>query len=137
MIRRAVLATAVIAAATATASAEAFIQGLYLQSAELCEQAKKETLQAVIEGGNILLTSKGLESIEYNCEFLQVTKANRAPAWLVHAICQEPGYVFPDVMSVTQMSPTQIDVVSVYGTSDEATPTNTASYELCEGVAAP
>ena len=74
---------------------------------------------------------------EFNCEFIEVKKATRAPAWLGHAICQEPGYVFPDVLSVTQLSPTQIDVVSVNGVGDEGMPTNTASYVFCEGVAAP
>ena len=137
MTMRAILAAAVLAATAAGASAEDFITGVYLQSEELCAQAKKETIQPVIEAGNVLLTARGIEGIEFNCEFLQVTKANRAPAWLVHAICQEPGYVFPDVLSVTQLSPTQIDVVSVNGVGDEGMPTNTASYVFCEGVAAP
>ena len=46
--------------------------------------SKKETLQTVIEAGNVILTARGIEGIEYNCEFLQVTKAPRSPAWLVH-----------------------------------------------------
>ncbi len=137
MSARIIFAATVFAVTATGALAEDFITGVYLQSEELCQQAKKETIQAVIEGGNVLLTASGIEGIEYNCEFLEMTKAKRAPAWLVHAICQEPGYVFPDVLSVTQMSPTQIDVVSVNGSGDEATPTNTASYQFCEGVAAP
>lgn len=135
--RSRIIVAAFMLAMASAAAAEDFVKGVYLQSEELCAQAKKETIQAVIEGGNVLLTARGIEGIEYNCEFLQVTKANRAPAWLVHAICQEPGYVFPDVLSVTQMSPTQIDVVSVVGAGDEATPSNTATYQYCEGVAAP
>lgn len=130
-------AAAVLLASAGAAAAEDFISGVYLQSEELCQQAKKETIQSVIDAGNVFLTARGIDGMEYNCEFLQVTKATRAPAWLVHAICQEPGYVFPDVLSVTQMSPTQVDVVSINGVGDEETPTNTASYQLCEGVAAP
>lgn len=137
MTMRAILTAAVLAATAAGASAEDFITGVYLQSEELCAQAKKETIQPVIEAGNVLLTARGIEGIEFNCEFIEVKKATRAPAWLVHAICQEPGYVFPDVLSVTQLSPTQIDVVSVNGVGDEGMPTNTASYVFCEGVAAP
>ena len=57
-------------------AADDFIKGVYLQSEELCAQAKKDSLQTVIEAGNIILTAHGLESIEYNCEFLQVTKAD-------------------------------------------------------------
>lgn len=137
MITRMTMLAGALIATSAGAQAEDFIKGVYLQSEELCQQAKKETIQAVIEAGNVLLTARGIEGIEFNCEFIEVKKATRAPAWLVHAICQEPGYVFPDVLSVTQMSPTQIDLVSVVGAGDEATPTNTASYQLCEGVAAP
>lgn len=132
-----IFAAAVLLASTGSALADDFISGVYLQSEELCQQAKKETIQAVIEAGNVLLTARGIEGIEFNCEFLEMKKATRAPAWLVHAICQEPGYVFPDVLSVTQLSPTQIDVVSVNGAGDEGMPTNTASYVFCEGVAAP
>src|SRR5687767_6016109 len=94
-------------------AAEDFIKGVYLTSQELCAQAKKDSLQAVIEAGNTVLTANGIESIEYNCEFVQITKATRAPAWLVNAICQEPGYLFPDVLSVLEMNSTQIDIVSV------------------------
>src|SRR5690349_16164937 len=90
-----------------------FIKGVYLTSEELCAQAKKDSLQSVIDAGNTILTARGIESVEYNCEFVTVTKATRAPAWLVNAVCQEPGYLFPDVLSVLQMSPTQIDLVSV------------------------
>ncbi|TIX41422.1 MAG: hypothetical protein E5V36_15735, partial [Mesorhizobium sp.] len=91
------LCISMLVAASPTLAAENFIEGVYLQSEDLCAQAKKDTLQTVIEGGNIVLSANGLESIEYNCEFLQITKATRSPSWAVTAICQEPGYVFPDV----------------------------------------
>ena len=52
-----------------------FIKGVYLQTEELCAQAKKDSLQTVLEAGNTMLSSRGIESIEYNCEFVQVTKA--------------------------------------------------------------
>lgn len=115
-----------------------FIKGVHLASEELCAQAKKEGLQTVIEAGNIVLTSRGLDSVEYNCEFLQVTKATRSPAWLVSAICQEPGYLFPDVLSVVQMNDTQVDIVSVRPASGEEGDTgNSGSYYACPGVEMP
>lgn len=114
-----------------------FIKGVYLQTAELCAQAKTDSLQTVIEAGNTMLSSRGIESIEYNCEFLQVAKATRSPAWLVNAICQEPGHLFPDVLSVTQMNDTQIDIVSVKPGGEEAESDNGGSYFLCDGVTMP
>lgn len=118
-------------------AADDFINGVYLGSEELCAQAKQDSLQSVIEGGNIVLTSRGLESIEYNCEFVQVTKATRAPAWLVHAVCQEPGYLFPDVLTIVEMSPAQLDLVSVTPADPESGGGNGGSYYLCEGVSLP
>ena len=84
-----------------------------------------------------MLTARGIDSIEYNCEFLEVRKATRAPAWLVHAICQEPGYLFPDVLSVLELSPTQLDLVSVKPVDPESSGGNGGTYYLCEGVALP
>lgn len=130
-------AAAAVATSPAARAADDFIKGVYLQSEELCAQAKKESLQTVIEAGNVVLTASGLDSIEYNCEFLQVTKATRSPAWLVNALCQEPGYLFPDVLSVLQLSPTQIDLVSVKPADPDAGGGNGGSYYLCEGVAMP
>ena len=66
-----------------------------------------------------------------------MTKATRAPAWLVNAVCQEPGYLFPDVLTVVEMSPTQIDLVSVTPVDPESGGGNGGSYYLCDGVALP
>jgi hypothetical protein len=118
-------------------AADDFIKGVYLASEALCAQAKKDTLQTVIEAGNTILTSNGIESIEYNCEFLQVTKATRSPAWLVNAICQEPGYLFPDVLSIVEMNPTQLDVVSVKPVDPASGGGNGGSYYRCDGVELP
>jgi hypothetical protein len=126
-----------IAASPASAS-EDFIKGVYLQTQELCAQARKDTLQTVIDAGNVVLSADGLQSVEYNCEFVQITKATRSPSWAVTAICQEPGFLFPDVLSVTQMNAAQVDLVSVRPTSDESEQAgNSGSYYLCEGVSLP
>lgn len=124
--------------ASAAPAAEDFIEGVYLQSEDLCAQAKKDTLEALIDAGNIVLSARGLQSVEYDCEFLQITKATLSPSWAVTAICQEPGHVFPDVLSVTQLSPKQIDLVSVRPAEDESEASgNSGSYFLCDGVALP
>ena len=132
------LCVSMFVAASPALAADDFIEGVYLQSEELCAQAKKDTLQTLIDAGNIVLSAHGLQGVEYNCEFLQITKAKSAPSWAVTAICQEPGYVFPDVLSVTQMNPRQIDLVSVRPIDDESEASgNGGSYYLCEGVALP
>ncbi|MBZ9896507.1 hypothetical protein LB545_19470 [Mesorhizobium sp. BR1-1-6] len=132
------LCVSMLFAASPALAADDFIEGVYLKSEELCAQARKDTLQTLIDAGNIVLSAHGLQGVEYNCEFLQISKATRSPSWAVTAICQEPGYVFPDVLSVTQMSPTQIDLVSVRPIEDESEASgNSSSYYLCEGMAPP
>lgn len=130
-------ASALILAATLpAAAADSFVTGIYMRSQELCAAAKKSGIESVLEEGNVLLTERGFESYEYNCEFLTVTPATRAPGWVVTALCQEPGYAFPDVLSVIKMNDTQIDIASVRTTTEED-PGNSGSYYLCEGVEIP
>jgi hypothetical protein len=132
------LCVSMLVAASPALAAEDFIEGVYLQSEDLCAQAKKDTLQTLIEAGNIVLSARGLQGVEYDCEFLQIAKATRSPSWAVTAICQEPGFVFPDVLSVTQMSPRQLDLVSVRPVDDESEQSgNSGSYFLCDGVTPP
>lgn len=137
MALRQTLFISMFAAASPAFAADDFIEGVYLQSEELCAQAKKDTLQTLIDAGNVVL-SHGLQGVEYNCEFVQISKATRSPSWAVTAICQEPGYVFLDVLSATQISPTQVDLVSVRPIDDESEASgNSGSYYLCPGVALP
>lgn len=132
------LAGMIIAGPSSALAADDFIKGVYLQTEELCAQAKKDGIESVAEAGNMVLSASGLESVEYNCEFVQVTKAQRSPAWAVTAICQEPGHLSPDVLSVTQMSPTQIELVSVTPASAEGEiGGNGGSYVLCDGLSIP
>jgi hypothetical protein len=98
-----IIATVLASAGTAFAADEEIIKGVYLKSKALCAKAKKETLQPVIEDGNLVLTNRGLDSIEYNCAFVQVIKHPRLDnAWIATAYCEEPGFSSPDVFSITK-----------------------------------
>lgn len=68
-----------VSVASPASAAEDFIEGVYLQSEDLCAQARKDTLQSLIDAGNIVLSARGLQSVEYDCEFLQITKATLSP----------------------------------------------------------
>ncbi|TPK59536.1 hypothetical protein FJ546_20875 [Mesorhizobium sp. B2-4-19] len=41
-------------------AADDFIEGVYLQSEELCAQARNDTLQTLIDAGNVVLSVHGL-----------------------------------------------------------------------------
>lgn len=60
MALRQTLCVSMLVAASPAPAAEDFIDGVYLQSEELCAQAKKGKLQDVIEAGNIVLSAHGL-----------------------------------------------------------------------------
>lgn len=135
---RVLAAVSLLGPSVSGASAEDFIKGVYLQSEELCAQAKRESIQTVIDAGGLILSAGGIESVEYNCEFLNVTRATRSPAWAVTALCQEPGHLFPDTLSILELSPTQLDLVSVRTVDAEGGQTNNAgTYYLCDGVTMP
>lgn len=133
-----VIAAGLLAIATNAwaAGVEDIIKGVYLGTEDLCKQAKADGLKKLLEDGNMMLSSRGLEGTDYNCEFVQSTKATRSAAWAVTAICQTQGTTFPDLLSVIETSPTQLEVASVLP-GDEENPGNSGTYYLCDGVTAP
>lgn len=114
------------------AAAEGVIKGVYLSEKELCAQAKKDTLQSVIEAGNLILSDRGLESVEYNCAFLQMLRHPRMQAgWVATAMCEEPGFAYPEMFSITERTPGELEIAAmselggqqaVDGGSDEEQP---------------
>ena len=47
-----------------------------------------------------LLTTEGLEALEYNCEFVEIRSVYDGRGWLIDAVCNEPGFFFPQQMVV-------------------------------------
>jgi hypothetical protein len=130
---------AVLAGALAfkASAADDFIKGVYVQSEELCANATKSGLDSVLQEGNVILTARGLEGVDYDCEFLQVMKATRAPGWVVTALCQEPGHAFPDTLSILPLSAGQLEMTSVRVPQPDSVPGNDATYYFCEGISPP
>ena len=85
------LCVSMLIAATPALATEDFIEGVYLQSEDLCAQARKDTLQTLIEAGNMVLSSRGLQSVEYNCEFVQISKSTRSPSWALRWMWSTPA----------------------------------------------
>ena len=131
------LAAAFALAAAPALADDPFVTGIWAQSEELCKQAKAEGVGAIAEAGNTVLTPRGIESIEYNCEFTNIRRVKLAPGWIVDAFCQETGRAFPDVLTVLEMSPGQIELVSVVPMDPENPSGNSGYYYLCDGVTMP
>lgn len=125
-------------AAVPSNAQEGFIAGVYLESAKLCEQAKKESLQTVIEASNLVLTSRGFDSVEYNCKFLEVLKNPHMPSgWIVTAMCEEPGLAAPDVLSIVERQIGQLEIVSMADDDDGEADGLSGTWHRCDGVEMP
>ena len=121
------------------AAAQDFISGVHATSRELCDKAREQPdgLQTLFEEGNVVLTHRGIEGIEYNCEFLQVLPATRSPGFVVTALCQEPGYAYPETLVIMQSAEGELELTSSMDVGEDEESGNSGTYYLCEGVEMP
>ena len=85
-------ATALLAAGASSAAAGPFPSGKF-SSEKGCPSTDIHS-----KGEPTLIDAKSLEAIEYYCEFVGVRSALDGKAWLIDAVCNEPGFVFPQQM---------------------------------------
>ncbi|MGE0499912.1 MAG: hypothetical protein AB7I79_11700 [Rhizobiaceae bacterium] len=123
-------------AAAPALAADGMIDGVYARSPEQCDAARAD-FQAFIETGEIILTPSGIEGLEYNCEFLDWKRSTRSPGAIVTALCQEPGYAYPEIFAVMPQSEGQVDLTVSLAAGADGANTNAGTYHLCEGVAPP
>lgn len=108
------LAAVMACVGTASSADEEIIKGVYLKSKALCAKARKDSLQTVIDEGNLVLSNKGIDAIEYNCAFVQVLRHPRLDnAWIATAFCEQPGVSSPDVFSILRREPGQLEISSL------------------------
>lgn len=149
------LAGSLCAALASAQDLQSVAKGIYLGSPDECAQAKEHGLQSVMESGGLMLTSAGLEAVEYNCAFLQVTRNPRIPdGWVAVSMCEEPDYAYPEVFSIVQRIDGELDIAALSelrdaepaetgdATSEEAESGDddaagvSGTYYRCDGVAA-
>ena len=124
------------------ALADDFIPGVWLPTTEACDQAKADGVAAVLEEGSLALTAEGLHGYEYHCDFLAVLRGKRTPAWTVTALCEEPGFAFSDLITITPRSEGELDLTSLatregVAEGEMAAPGSLEQYVRCEGVSLP
>ena len=114
-----------------------FPVGVHVASPELCEAARAGGLQAIFEDGYTVLTAAGFEGIEYHCDFVQVLAGKRTPGFVVTALCEEPGFAFPDLLAIVPRGEGELEVTSTLDAAGGEPSANSGTYHLCEGVALP
>lgn len=113
----------------------AIIDGVYLNDPALCDRAKSEGVEAVAADGNVVLHPGKLESVEYHCEFVDV-KTVGDNALVVTAYCEEPGYAFPDLMTIIRREEGKLEITSVRD-QPEMPGGNSGTWVKCDGVSMP
>lgn len=132
-----ILIAASILAWPGAAMSQEFPAGVYAATPELCEAARTGGAQAIFEDGNTVLTAEGFLGIEYHCDFLQVLPGKRTPGFVVTALCEEPGYAFPDMLAIMPRGEGELEVTSSLDAVGGEPSGNSGTYHLCEGLTLP
>jgi hypothetical protein len=130
------IATTAILFGLVPATAQEMIKGVYSRSQEQCDAARKD-FQAFIETGEVVMTHRGFEGIEYNCEFIDWKNATRSPGAIVIALCEEPGFAYPQVFAFMPRGEGEIEVTLSLAENADESAANPGLYYLCEGVTMP
>jgi hypothetical protein len=131
---RIVATVVILLTSSVAAAAQDFPEGVYLASPEHCDAARKSGIESVFEQGELMLTTRGLDGYEYSCEFVGITKAKVSTGWLVTALCEEPGYAFPEMIAIMPRGEGELELTSMAGDGEGG---NDGLYVLCEGVSPP
>jgi hypothetical protein len=91
---------------------------VYVSDPGACQALEQNGVQALFEGeGFLMLTfERGIDGMEFNCHFFDIKERKGNRFLFVDAVCELPGEVYPDTMSISPYDDTQIQVVSTHDT---------------------
>ena len=128
------------------------VKGVYARSKEQCAAIKKD-INAFMDTGESILTSKGTQSVEFHCEFVQWLPSKMTAGAVVTVLCEEPDHGYPEMWALMRRGENEVEVTIMPdpasgqggegeenaegGEEGEASGTLAGLYQLCEGVAAP
>lgn len=112
------LAASLLAAAVSLAGAQELTidqNKLYVSDPAACEPLEQKGLDAFMDMDFLTLSfEKGIQSIEFHCSFFDVKSRPYNSHLFVSAVCEAPGEVYPDTLSVSAFDEKTIQVVSSY-----------------------
>ena len=111
---------------------------LYVSDPAACQALEKKGVDAWMDMDFLSLTfDRGIQSMEFHCNFFDVTEREGSTHLFIDAICELPGEIYPDILAVTPYSDTQIQVVSqadimlsLSGAMEGAVPAETDTYTI-------
>ncbi|HTN63012.1 MAG TPA: hypothetical protein VL147_15940 [Devosia sp.] len=133
-------------AASATAQEFTFDQSkLYVSDPAACQMLQDKGVSALEETDFLILSfADGIQGMEFHCNFFDVKSASNTNFLFVSAVCNLPGDVYPDTLSISPYDETTIQVVSSYDTmmaasstvepEDPATNSGITFYHRCDNL---
>jgi len=118
MMRPTLLGIAALWAAAASAGAQEFSvdqSKLYVTDPAACQKLEDQGVGAFDELDFLTLSfTGGIQGMEFHCNFFDVKGKTGNSFLFVDAVCEAPGEVYPDIMSIGPYDETTIQVVSNY-----------------------
>lgn len=91
---------------------------LYVSDPAACQLIEDKGIDAFMDLDFLSLTfARGIQSMEFQCNFFDVKSREGNNFLFVDAICELPGEVYPDTLAITPFSDSEIQVVSAYDTA--------------------
>jgi len=121
---------------------------IYVSDAKACGMIENKGIEAIKDLDFLALDfSKGIQSMEFQCNFFDVKSRKGSSHLFIDAICELPGEIYPDILAVTPYSETEIQVASSADitwamnyepeeaeTADAIVPSGTTIYTRCDNL---
>lgn len=107
---------------------------IYVTDPAACDMLEKKGIEAFMDLDFLALGfPKGIQSMEFQCNFFDVKSREGSTHLFVNAVCEALGELYPDTMAIAPYSETQIQLVSSY----DAAMTLAGIFEPTSAVATP
>lgn len=88
---------------------------LYVSDPAACAALEKKGVDAFMDSDFLVLSFKdGIQSMEFTCDLFDIKTLPNNNMLFVDAVCQAPGEVYPDTLSISPYDATTLQVVSTY-----------------------
>ena len=150
IVRALALSSVMLAAIPAFAQEDLSIDQtkIYVSDAKACGMIEDKGIEAFMDLDFLALDfSKGIQSMEFQCNFFDVKSRKGSSHLFIDAICELPGEIYPDILAVTPYSETEIQVASSADitwalnyepdeaeSADAIVPSGTTIYTRCDNL---
>jgi hypothetical protein len=121
---------------------------IYVSDAKACGMIEDKGIEALMDLDFLALDfSKGIQSMEFQCNFFDVKGRTGSSHLFIDAICELPSEIYPDILAVTPYSENEIQVASSADitwamnfdpedaeSADAIVPSGTTIYTRCDNL---